>query len=181
MAVPTQLSDLSATAASNSPAGTDTVGTTMDDFIRAHASIIARISAGTDALSTPVLGNATATSVLANSAAKSGYTTGAGGTVTQLTSKTTAVTINKPCGTIVTTADSIDANSQASFVVNNSLVAATDVIVLNYASGGSGTYYDISTRLISAGRFDVTVWNRNSSPLAEAITINFAVIKSVAA
>lgn len=48
MAVPTQLSDLSATAASNSPAGTDTVGTTMDDYIRAHASIIARIAAGTD-------------------------------------------------------------------------------------------------------------------------------------
>lgn len=48
MAVPTQLSDLSATAASNSPAGSDTVGTTMDDYIRAHASIIARIAAGTD-------------------------------------------------------------------------------------------------------------------------------------
>ena len=63
MAVPTQLSDLSATAASNSPAGTDTVGTTMDDFIRAHASIIARISAGTDALATPALGAATATTV----------------------------------------------------------------------------------------------------------------------
>lgn len=56
MAVPTQLSDLSATAASNSPAGSDTVGTTMDDYLRAHASIIARISAGTDALATPVLG-----------------------------------------------------------------------------------------------------------------------------
>lgn len=48
MAVPTQLSDLSATAASNSPAGSDTVGTTMDDYLRAHASIIARIAAGTD-------------------------------------------------------------------------------------------------------------------------------------
>ena len=64
MAVPTQLSDLSATAASNSPAGTDTVGTTMDDFIRAHASIIARISAGTDAMTTPALGAATGTSLV---------------------------------------------------------------------------------------------------------------------
>ena len=64
MAVPTQLSDLSATAASNSPAGTDTVGTTMDDFIRAHASIIARISAGTDALATPAIGAATGTSLV---------------------------------------------------------------------------------------------------------------------
>lgn len=63
MAVPTQLSDLSATAASNSPAGGDTVGTTMDDYIRAHASIIARISVGTDALATPALGVATATTI----------------------------------------------------------------------------------------------------------------------
>lgn len=56
MAVPTQLSDLSATAASNSPAGGDTVGTTMDDYLRAIQSIIVRISAGTDALATPALG-----------------------------------------------------------------------------------------------------------------------------
>ena len=60
MAVPTQLSDLSATAASNSPAGGDTVGTTMDDYLRAIQSIIVRISAGTDAMATPALGAPTA-------------------------------------------------------------------------------------------------------------------------
>ena len=64
MAVPTQLSDLSATAASNSPAGGDTVGTTMDDYIRAIQSIIVRISAGTDALATPAIGAATGTSLV---------------------------------------------------------------------------------------------------------------------
>ena len=56
MAVPTQLSDLSATAASNSPAGTDSIGTSLDDFLRAHASIIKRIAEGTDAMSTPAIG-----------------------------------------------------------------------------------------------------------------------------
>ena len=40
MAVPTTIADLSTTAASNSPAGTDVVGSTPDDFFRAHASII---------------------------------------------------------------------------------------------------------------------------------------------
>lgn len=45
MAVPTAITDLSTTAASNSPAGGDTVGTTMDDFIRAHASFIAQLYA----------------------------------------------------------------------------------------------------------------------------------------
>lgn len=60
MAVPTKLSDLSATAASNSPAGTDTVGTTMDDYLRAIQSIIARIAAGTDALTLLKIGDTTA-------------------------------------------------------------------------------------------------------------------------
>jgi hypothetical protein len=40
VAVPTRISDLSATAASNSPAGSDTVGTTWDDYLRAGFSIV---------------------------------------------------------------------------------------------------------------------------------------------
>lgn len=59
MAVPTQLSDLSATASANSPAGTDSVGTTMDDYLRAIQSIIARIAAGTDALTLLKIGDTT--------------------------------------------------------------------------------------------------------------------------
>lgn len=66
MAVPTQLSDLSATAASNSPAGGDTVGTTMDDYIRAHASIIKRVATEVDPISfTPTGTGAVATTVQA--------------------------------------------------------------------------------------------------------------------
>jgi hypothetical protein len=55
MPVPTNLSDLSTTAASNDPQATDTISTT-DDYLRAHASILAKISAGTNALVTPALG-----------------------------------------------------------------------------------------------------------------------------
>lgn len=40
MAVPTNISDLSATAASNSPAGTDTIGTTADDYLRAIQAVL---------------------------------------------------------------------------------------------------------------------------------------------
>ena len=45
MSVPTAITDLNVTAASNSPGGTDVIGTTMDDFIRAHASFIAQLYA----------------------------------------------------------------------------------------------------------------------------------------
>lgn len=41
MAVPSVIGDLSQTAGSNSPAGTDNIGTNHDNFLRAHASFIA--------------------------------------------------------------------------------------------------------------------------------------------
>jgi hypothetical protein len=45
MAVPTVLGDLSTTISSNSPAGGDAVGTTLDDYLRAHAGLIAQANA----------------------------------------------------------------------------------------------------------------------------------------
>lgn len=35
MAVPSTMADLSAVASSNSPAGTDAIGTNLDDYLRA--------------------------------------------------------------------------------------------------------------------------------------------------
>lgn len=43
MPVPTTMADLSLAAASNSPAGADSIGNTLDDFIRSHASIVRSI------------------------------------------------------------------------------------------------------------------------------------------
>jgi len=48
MPVPTSITDLSTTAASNSPAGADAVFPNLDDYLRAHASFIAQLNA-TDA------------------------------------------------------------------------------------------------------------------------------------
>ncbi|MFI3158374.1 MAG: hypothetical protein QX199_19700 [Methylococcaceae bacterium] len=52
MPVPTNLSDLSTTAASNSPAATDTLSTT-DDYLRALSAILAKVGDGTNALVSP--------------------------------------------------------------------------------------------------------------------------------
>lgn len=46
MAVPVSINDISATAASNSPAGSDAIGTTLDDFLRAIQSILKESGAG---------------------------------------------------------------------------------------------------------------------------------------
>lgn len=44
MPVPTTLSDLSTTIGSNYPTGGETVGTNMDDYLRAHAGLIAQVN-----------------------------------------------------------------------------------------------------------------------------------------
>lgn len=52
MPVPSTIADLSATAASNSPAGSDPIGTSLDDYLRAIQGIVkAEASAGADVAS----------------------------------------------------------------------------------------------------------------------------------
>jgi hypothetical protein len=116
-------------------------------------------------------------SVLATSAAGLGYGTGAGGTVTQATSKVTAVTLNKPTGQIVTAASALGAGVLTGFQFNNTLIAATDIILLSISSPASGyqtwVYYTVS------GYCFVGLRNNSGGSLSEAVTINFAIIKGV--
>ena len=44
MAVPSTIADLDATAANNSPSGSESIGTNLDDYLRAHAAIIKQVS-----------------------------------------------------------------------------------------------------------------------------------------
>lgn len=116
-----------------------------------------------------------------------GYGTGAGGTVTQATNRSTGVTINKQSGQITTNTTSLAANSSAVFTVTNSTVAIGDVVVASQQSGssnaaGTAGVTDIVVVTVAAGSFNIAVMN-DSSTTAEtgAIIINFAVIKAVAA
>lgn len=119
----------------------------------------------------------TASSILSAGAGGIGYTTGAGGAVTQLTSRTTGVTLNKNAGaiTLFTAAGSATA---ATFTVTNSTVAATDTIVLNQKSGTN--LYILAVTAVAAGSFNVTFYTTGGTA-SDAPVINFAVIKAVAA
>lgn len=114
-------------------------------------------------------------SVLLTSAAGLGYGTGAGGTVTQATSKGTAVTLNKPCGQITMHNAALAAGASATFQVNNSLIADTDTVCVNMRSSFSS--YRVEAGAISTGSFYVRVTNITAGSLSEAPAINFAVIK----
>ena len=107
-----------------------------------------------------------------------GYATGAGGTVVQDTSRSTGVTLNTITGQITTTADSLAGLAIAAFVVTNSRVAATDVIILSKVSGDADTSCWVST--VGAGSFTISLRN-NDAVAADttAMVINFAVIKGV--
>lgn len=121
--------------------------------------------------------------VLVTSAGGLGYGTGSGGTVTQLTSKSTAVTLNKPCGSIVTAPDSIPANTVVSFLVNNTAFGTTDSVVATLKSDniGSTPNYLIWAQGYTTGQFMVHVWNRTGGALAQSIVITFEVFKGVIA
>jgi hypothetical protein len=110
-----------------------------------------------------------------------GYAAGAGGSVTQATSKATGVTINKATGQIVTNNAALAANTAVSFTVTNSQVAATDVPLIVHASGGTAGAYDVVISAVAAGSFLVTIRNMTGSSLSQALTLNFAIIKGVAA
>ena len=130
-----------------------------------------------------VTGNVSATTVTATGAITStgtagvGYSTGAGGAVTQATSRTTGVTLNKTTGaiTLVSAAGSATA---ATFTVTNSTVAATDVIILNQKSGTD--LYDLKVTAVAAGSFNIT-FNTTGGTTTEQPVFSFAVIKAVAA
>jgi len=134
-------------------------------------------------LTTPVIGAATGTSLTATGAIVStgtagvGYATGAGGAVTQLTSRTTGVTLNKRCGAI-TMFSAAGSATAATFTVTNSTVGANDVIILNQASGTN--LYVLSVTAVAAGSFNVTFLT-TGGVATDAPVINFAVIDGVAA
>ena len=109
---------------------------------------------------------------------KAGYITGEGGTVTQATSKSTAVTLNKKCGTVTLNNAALAADAIVSFTLTNSTIAATDVIVLNHASAGTAGKYALNAQA-AAGSASINVTNISAGSLSEAIVIRFAVIKAV--
>ena len=111
---------------------------------------------------------------------KAGYITGEGGTVTQATSKATAVTLSKKCGQITMNAASLAADTTVTFTLTNTTIAATDLLVLSHNSGGTAGSYLLNAQA-GAGSASINVRNVTAGALAEAIVIGFAVIKAVTA
>ena len=119
--------------------------------------------------------------LIENAPAGIGYGTGAGGTVTQATSKSTAVTLNKPCGQITTEATALAAGTEVIFLLNNSLFATSDNVVVTLGSAGTYNAYVVRVVSTNAGQIYIALKNVTGGSLSEAILINFAIIKGATA
>jgi hypothetical protein len=113
---------------------------------------------------------------------------GTGGTVTQLTSRTTGVTLDKICGDITLVSASVAGLSSQRFTLTNSTIGATDIVqvcLVGDAVAGTGpttSTYDVGVLRIAAGACDIVIHNtNNSATVTEQLTVRFMVIKGVTA
>ena len=106
---------------------------------------------------------------------------GTGGTVTQATSRTTGVTLNKLSGQITLFASTaISGHASNEFTLTNSYIDATDVVHVCFASGLTGASYGVTVTAVSAGSCKITVSNfSNISTPSDTPVLNFVVIKGV--
>lgn len=111
-----------------------------------------------------------------------GYATGAGGTVTQATTKATGVTLNTICGQItMNNANLASGITGVTFVLTNSTIGLTDVVVTSIAATGESTggSYTVTVDKQAAGSCSITLRNLSGGTLGEAVVVNFIVLKGV--
>jgi hypothetical protein len=100
-----------------------------------------------------------------------------GGAVTQATNRTTGVTLSNYSGKVTTTATSLAAVTIVTHTVTNTLVAATDNIIITKVSGDVDTSAFVSA--VAAGSFNVSLRNNHASGADTTVFVyNFALIKS---
>ena len=151
------------------PAIVSTTGTTDTGLWFPAADTMAVSTGGSERARIDSSGN-----LLVTNAAGLGYGTGAGGTVTQATNKGTAVTLNKPTGQVTTNNAALASGATVSFSINNSIITATDNIMVVVTGGSS---YTVQPAFVSGGVANIRLTNITGGSLSEAVVINFAVIK----
>jgi hypothetical protein len=105
-----------------------------------------------------------------------GYSAAAQGTVTQLTDKTTAVTLNKSAGRITLNNAALAGNTAVSFTLNNSLLSTNDTVIVCISGGATTGAYTSYVTSLTTGSAILTLRNLTGTSYSEAVIINFAII-----
>ncbi|WP_151950358.1 hypothetical protein [Aliarcobacter butzleri] len=104
-----------------------------------------------------------------------GYGFGTGGTVTQLTSKSTEVTLNKPTGNIVMNNANLAAGGIVGFKLNNNLIGQNDKIEVEPVF--SAVTYNAYVYYSTSGAAYIALENKSGTIRADSVIIKFVIIK----
>ena len=111
-----------------------------------------------------------------------GYSVAAQGAVTQLTDKSTGVTLNKSVGRITMNAAALAGSTAVSFTLTNNLISTNDTMIVCVSSNTTGSAagaYTTYVSYLSAGSALITLRNLTASTsYSEAVIINYAIIHS---
>jgi len=109
-----------------------------------------------------------------------GYSAAAQGAVTQLTDKSTGVTLNKSAGRITMNNAALAGSTAVSFILTNSIISANDTMIVCVSSNTTGSAAGAYTTYVSylaAGSALITLRNLTASTsYSEAVIINFCII-----
>ena len=106
-----------------------------------------------------------------------GYSADAQGTVTQLTDKSTGVTLNKSAGQITMSNATLNATTNVAFTLTNSSISAKDVVIVNVAGGvASNVTYNCWVSGHAVGSATIVLRNISAGNLSEAVVLNYAII-----
>ena len=109
-----------------------------------------------------------------------GYAATAQSTVTQLTDKSTGVTINATAGRITMSNAALAATTNVAFTMTNNKIGAKDVVIVNVAGGvASNVTYNCWVSGHTAGSCAFVLRNISAGNLSEAVVLNFAIIHCV--
>ena len=118
------------------------------------------------------------TGAITSSGAGIGYTTGAGGSVTQLVSRATTVVLNKLCGNITMFSAAQAAQAIVTFTLTNSFITANDFLLLQHISTTNGGAWNFSC-VCGAGSVTIIIRNISTVSITEATPLRFTLIKGV--
>lgn len=163
--------------------GTNITGTAAALNIGGNAATSTSATSATSA--TNVTGSAAVTGAITTSSptAAFGLASGAGGTITQATSKSTGVTLNKRCGKIETHNAALAGGASVSFLLTNSVIGLYDIVAVGISGlNGQATDNAYSVRSMTYnGSAYITLKNETAGSLSEQVPIIFSVIDGVIA
>lgn len=156
---------------------TNAVVAATDTVLEAIGKLQAQVSTKFDKTGGGISGSVTVSGNLLATGGALGYGVGAGGTVTQTTSKSTAVALNKICGQITMHNAALAANDAVRFIVSNNLVGPADEVSVWLVNPVNPFVYDVAVDGIGSAVIVIRLRNNTATSYSDSVVIGFAVRK----